>query len=141
MVIYVWSPLVYIPFDRCGLYPAFEKAGISPDFVLKKERLQVRLHEEEYQKLMDLIISSKVQRSGEYEVTEAIVQKKRQIISDKFRKKWPKLFNRLATVTMKAAREEGIGEDDLEAVCEIKTVTKHVITIRNGPLASNTMSH
>jgi hypothetical protein len=34
--IYVWSPLVYIPFDRHGPYPAFEKAGISPDFVLKK---------------------------------------------------------------------------------------------------------
>ena len=33
--IYVWSTLVYIPFDRHGLYPAFEKAGISPDFVLK----------------------------------------------------------------------------------------------------------
>jgi hypothetical protein len=26
-----------IPFDRYGLYPAFEKAGISPDFVLKME--------------------------------------------------------------------------------------------------------
>jgi hypothetical protein len=100
---------------------------------LKKERQQVRLHEEEYQKLMDLIISSKVLRLREYEVTEAIVQKKRQIISDKFRKKWPKLFNRLATVTMKAAREEGIGEHDLEAVCETKIVTKHVIMIRNGP--------
>lgn len=100
---------------------------------LKKERQQVRLHEEEYQKLMDLIVSSKVQRLGKYEVTEAIVQKKRQIISDKFRKKWPKLFNRLAMVTIRAAREEGIGEYDLEAVCEIKTVTKHVITIRNGP--------
>lgn len=100
---------------------------------LKKERQQVRLHEGEYQKLMDLIISSKVRQLGKYEVTEAIVQKKRQIISDKFRKKWPKLFNRLATVTMRAAREEGIGEDDLEAVCEIKTVTKNVITIRDGP--------
>lgn len=100
---------------------------------LKKERQQVRLHEGEYQKLMDLIISSKVRQLGKYEVTEAIVQKKRQIISDKFRKKWPKLFNRLATVTMRAAREEGIGEDDLEAVCEIKTVTKNVISIHDGP--------
>ena len=100
---------------------------------LKKERQQVRLHEGEYQKLMDLIISSKVRQLGKYEVTEAIVQKKRQIISDKFRKQWPKLFNRLATVTMRAAREEGIGDHDLEAVCEIKTVTKHVIMIRNGP--------
>ena len=33
--IYVWSPLVYIPFDRYGLYPAIEMAGISPAFVLK----------------------------------------------------------------------------------------------------------
>ncbi len=126
-------------------YNMDERALMQPDLTeeiakayglqetLKKERQQVRLHEEEYQKLMDLIISSKVQRSGEYEVTEAIVQKKRQIISDKFRKKWPKLFNHLATVTMRAAREEGIGEHDLEAVCEIKTVTKHVIMIRNGP--------
>jgi hypothetical protein len=33
--IYIWLPLIYIYFDRHGLYPVFEKAGISPDSVLK----------------------------------------------------------------------------------------------------------
>ncbi len=98
---------------------------------LRKERLQVRLHEEEYQKLMDRIVSSKVRQSGKYEVVDKEVQKKRQIISDKFRARWPELFNRLATVTMKAAREE-IEDKDLEAVCEIKIVTKPAIVLRGG---------
>jgi hypothetical protein len=31
---YIWSPSVYILIGRYGLYPAFEKAGISPEFVL-----------------------------------------------------------------------------------------------------------
>jgi len=34
--IYVWSPLVYIPFDRHGLYPPIEIGGISPATILKK---------------------------------------------------------------------------------------------------------
>ncbi len=90
---------------------------------LRKERLQVRQHEEEYKRLMNRIISSKVRQSGKYEVVDKEVQRKHQIISDRFRARWPELFNRLATVTMKAAREE-IEEKDLEDVCEIKTVTK-----------------
>ncbi len=32
--LHIWLPYVYIPIDRHGLYPAFEKAGISPEFVL-----------------------------------------------------------------------------------------------------------
>lgn len=35
--LYIWSPHVYIPIDRYGLYPTTEVAGISPDSVLKKE--------------------------------------------------------------------------------------------------------
>jgi len=31
---YMWSPCVYILINKYGLYPAFKKAGISPDFVL-----------------------------------------------------------------------------------------------------------
>jgi ribonucleotide reductase beta subunit family protein with ferritin-like domain len=100
--------------------------------ILKKERLQVKLHDEEYQHLMKQITDSKVQRLGKYEVINKEVQKKRQIISDKFRAKWPDLFNRLATVTMKAAREE-IQEEDLKDVCEIKTVIKPAIMIHNEP--------
>jgi len=33
--LYIWSPHVYIPIDRYGLYPTTEVAGISPDSVLK----------------------------------------------------------------------------------------------------------
>ena len=96
---------------------------------LEKEREQVRMHDKEYQKLMGQIVASKVQQLGKYEVVDTEVQKKRQIISDKFREKWPDLFNQLATVTMKAARER-IKETDLEEVCELKIVIKPKIMIR-----------
>jgi hypothetical protein len=99
---------------------------------LREERQQVRQHEEEYKRLMNLIVSSKVRQSGKYEVVDKEVQRKRQIISDRFRARWPELFNRLATVTMKAALEE-IEENDLDDVCEIKTVAKPVIALRNRP--------
>lgn len=97
---------------------------------LKKERLQVRKHEEEYKELMSQIISSKVQRLGKYEIVDTEVNKKRQIISEKFRAKWPELFDRLATITLKAAREE-IDDKDLEEICEIKKVMKPTIVIHN----------
>lgn len=99
---------------------------------LRRERLRVKQHEKEYKKLMDQIISSKVRQSGKFEVVDTIVQKKRQIIPNRFRAKWPELFNRIATITMKAALEE-IEEKDLEDVCEIKTITKPVIVLRNRP--------
>jgi hypothetical protein len=98
--------------------------------ILKRERQQVRLHDEEYQKLMSQIISSKVRQVGRYEVVEKEVQKKRQIISNKFRERWPSLFNQLATVTLKDAREN-LEDRDLEAVCEIKITMKPVIIVRN----------
>ena len=34
--IYVWSPLVYVPFDKYGLYPSIEMEGIGPDFALNR---------------------------------------------------------------------------------------------------------
>jgi len=46
---------------------------------LKKERQQVKLHEEEYKNLMETIVASKVQRLGKYEVSEVIGQKKRLV--------------------------------------------------------------
>ena len=95
---------------------------------LKKERQQVKLHEEEYKNLMETIVASKVQRLGKYEVSEVIGQKKRYIVSDKFRAIWPDLFNTLATVTLKDAREK-IKEEDLETVCETKITMKPVIVI------------
>jgi ATP-dependent DNA helicase RecQ len=98
--------------------------------ILKKERLEVRSHEEEYQKLIKEIISAKVQKLGEYEVSEKEVQKKRYIVSDKFRERWPDLFNKLAKVTVKAAKEV-IDEKDLEDVSETRIIKKPVI-IFNG---------
>jgi hypothetical protein len=95
---------------------------------LAEEREQVRIHDKEYLKLMEQIVVSKVQNIGKYEVINTEVQKKRQIISDKFRGRWPELFNQLATVTMKAARER-IKESDLEDVCELKIVIKPKIII------------
>lgn len=92
----------------------------------------MRLHEEEYKELMSEIISSKVQRVGKYEVMDIEVNRKRQIISEKFRAKWPELFDRLATITLKAAREE-IDDKYLEEVCEIKKVIKPAIIIHNIP--------
>ena len=94
--------------------------------ILKKERQQVRQHEEEYQNLMKRIVASKEQRIGVYEVIDEIVQKKTHIISDKFRAKWPDRFNRLATVTMKATRTE-LNDDELADVIEINVLMKPVI--------------
>lgn len=95
---------------------------------LEKEREQVRMHDKEYQKLMNQILASKVRRLGKYEVVDTEVQKKRQIVSDKFRERWPELFNQLATVTIKAAREK-VKENDLDEVCELKIVIKPKIII------------
>ena len=94
--------------------------------ILKKERQQVRLHDEEYQRLMKRILASKEQRIGDYVVIEEVAQKKSRIISDKFRAKWPDMFNRLATVTMKAARTE-LDEKELADVIEINVLKKPVI--------------
>jgi ATP-dependent DNA helicase RecQ len=98
---------------------------------LKKERQQLKLHELEYKRLMDEIIANNVKHIGKYEIIDKVVQKKRFIISDKFREKWPDLFNRIAKVTINAALRE-ITEDDLESVCGIDIVTKPSIIIQNG---------
>ncbi len=95
---------------------------------LKKDRQQLKTHEEEYKRLMDQIISSKVKQLGSYEVVEKVVQKKRFIISDKFRERWPELFNQLAKVTLKSARER-INDEELEEVCGVETVTKPIIAM------------
>ena len=97
-------------------------------YILEEERELVRIHNNEYQNIMEQIVASKLQKIGKYEVIDKEVQKKRQIISDKFRERWPDLFNQLATVTMKAARER-IKEKDLEEVCELKIVIKPKIVI------------
>jgi len=96
---------------------------------LAVERENVRMHDKEYQKLMEQIVASKVHNIGKYKVVDVEVQKKHQIISDRFRERWPELFNQLATVTMKAARER-INESDLEDVCELKIVIRPKISIR-----------
>jgi hypothetical protein len=35
----IWSPYKYKHIDKYGLYPTFEKAGISPDVVLNDSEL------------------------------------------------------------------------------------------------------
>lgn len=96
---------------------------------LKRERQQVREHDEEYKDLMAKIIRSKVQQLGKYEVIDTEVQHQHFIISDKFRERWPDLFNRLATVKLKDARKV-LKDKDLETVWELKTINKPVIVIR-----------
>ena len=94
--------------------------------VLKEERQKVRSHEDEYKRLINDIISTNVPRVGEYEVTEKEVQKKRYIISDKFREKWPDLFNKLAKVSVKAAKE-AVDEKELEDVYDTLIIKKPII--------------
>jgi hypothetical protein len=98
--------------------------------ILKKERQLVRQHDEEYKILMDQIIASGKQTAGNYGLTDKVVQRQHFIISDKFRERWPDLFNQLATVKVKDAKEV-IDDEDLETVWEMKTVTKPVVVLHN----------
>lgn len=95
---------------------------------LKRERQQVRMHEEEYNKLMDDILLSKVQHLGVYAVVQKVVNKNRYIVSDKFRERWPDLFNKLARVTIRSAQKE-LDDEDIYSVCMIKEIIKPVIEI------------
>ncbi|MFZ2470932.1 MAG: hypothetical protein WAW52_03215 [Methanothrix sp.] len=83
--------------------------------VLKSERQQLKLHEEEYKRLLAIITTYETQRIGAYEAIRH-VRKRRYIISDLFRKKFPGLFNRLANVTIKDAKTE-LEEDVIDTVC------------------------
>ncbi|MFZ2471330.1 MAG: hypothetical protein WAW52_05235 [Methanothrix sp.] len=98
--------------------------------ILKKERQLVRQHDDEYKALMDQITSSGPQKAGNYELTDKVVQRQHFIVSDKFREKWPDLFNQLATVKVKDAKEV-IEEEDLETVWELKIITKPVVMLHN----------
>jgi len=98
--------------------------------ILKKERQLVRQHDDEYKALMDQITASGTQKAGNYELTEKVVQHQHFIISEKFREIWPDLFNQLATVKIKDAKEV-IDDEDLETVLELKTVTKPVVILHN----------
>lgn len=99
--------------------------------ILKKERQLLRQHDDEYKALIDQITASGTQQAGNYELTDKVVQRQHFIVSDKFRERWPDLFNQLATVKVKDAKDV-IGEEELEEVWEIKTVTKQVVILRNG---------
>ena len=99
--------------------------------MLKKERQLVRQHDDEYKALMDQITASGTQKAGNYELTDKVVQSQHFIVSDKFRERWPDLFNQLAIVKVKDAKEV-IGKEDLEEVWEMKTVTKPVVILHNG---------
>lgn len=95
---------------------------------LKKERQQIKRHEEDYNKLMNKIILSEVQHLGAYMVVQKVVQKKRYIVSNKFRERWPDIFNKLAKVTIKSAQKE-LNDEDIYAVCEVEEIVKPVIEI------------
>ncbi len=98
--------------------------------ILKKERQLVRQHDEEYKALMDQITASGTQKAGSYKLTDKDVQRQHFIVSDKFRERWPDLFNQLATVKVKDAKEV-IDEEDLETVWELKIITKPVVMLHN----------
>jgi len=98
--------------------------------ILKKERQLVRQHDEEYKILMDQITASGKQKAGNYELADKVVQRQHFIISDKFRERWPDLFNQLAIVKVKDAKEV-IDDKDLETVWEMKIVTKPVVILHN----------
>jgi hypothetical protein len=98
--------------------------------ILKKERQLIRQHDEEYKTLMDQITASGKQKAGNYELADKVVQRQHFIISDKFREKWPELFNQLATVKVKDAKEV-IDDKDLETVWEMKIVSKPVVILQN----------
>lgn len=98
--------------------------------ILKREGELVRRHKEEYKILMDQIAASKVQKAGNYELADKVVQRQHFIVSDKFRERWPELFNQLATVKVKDAKEV-MDDKDLETVWEMKIVTKPVVILNN----------
>lgn len=98
--------------------------------ILKKERQLIRQHDEEYKALMDQITASGTQKAGNYELADKIVQRQHFIVSDKFRERWPELFNQLATVKVKDAKDV-IDDKDLETVWELKIVTKPVVMLHN----------
>lgn len=58
-----------------------------------------------------------VGRLGNYELKKRIISRD-VISSEKFRAKWPEVFNRIAKITLKDARaEDCISEEELNEVC------------------------
>lgn len=95
--------------------------------MIKKERYQLRQHEDEYKLLMTQISALNVRRVEYYEVIDK-VKTRRYIISDLFRAKWPDLFNKLAKITIKDAETE-LQPEDLKSVCEVRETMKQEIVI------------
>jgi hypothetical protein len=90
--------------------------------VLESEHQQLKLHEEEYKRLLAIITTYETRRVGAYEAIRQ-VKKRRYIISDLFRKKWPGLFNRFAKVSIKDAKTE-LRDDAIETVCGVNEVIR-----------------
>jgi len=89
---------------------------------LKSERQQLKSHEEEYRRLLAIIATYETQRVGPYEAVQTI-QRRRYIISELFRKKWPGLFNRFAKVSIKDAKVE-LEENVIDTVCGFNEIVK-----------------
>ena len=95
--------------------------------IIKKERHQLRQHEDEYKLLMTQISALNVRRVEYYEVIDK-VKTRRYIISDLFRARWPDLFNKLAKITIKDAEAE-LPPEDLKSVCEVRETIKQEVVI------------
>jgi hypothetical protein len=101
--------------------------------IIKKERHQLRQHEDEYKLLMTQISALNVRRVEYYEVIDK-VKTRRYIISDLFRAKWPDLFNKLAKITIKDAEAE-LQPEDLKSVCEVReTIKQEIVTYEKTSL-------
>jgi hypothetical protein len=104
--------------------------------LIKKERHQLRQHEDEYKLLMTQISTLDVRRVEYYEVIDK-VKTRRYIISDLFRAKWPDLFNKLAKITIKDAEAE-LPPEELKSVCEVRETIKQEIIIYEKTLLQPT---
>lgn len=111
---------------------ALERAYVLQE-TIKKERQQLRQHEEEYKLLMMQISAFEVKKVEYYEVVQKVL-KRRYIDSGKFRSRWPDLFDKLAKVTIKDAEAE-IQSKDLESVCEVREILRQEIVSYKKPPA------
>ncbi len=87
--------------------------------LLKQKRAELKALEDQYKDLMDTLAFLEVSRVVGLERAQKL-QRRSFIVSEAFRLAWPEHFNRLATVTLKAAMAE-IPERDLEKAGALQT--------------------
>ena len=84
---------------------------------IARERKALREKEALLQNLLWQLENENVGRLGDYERKKKTAIK-RIISSELFRARWPDLFNKLAKVTLKDAREANIPEAELMEACD-----------------------